>query len=629
MNKMTLAAVVAVGLMTSSVGLAYSQEANITNSETQLLASCPLSGCNTPVTPETAKCPKCHNEKPKCGCNSNVKNDDLEKYSACKNSNDPNGKKQVYAYPENIYGGNQIIGSDRNSITSGDIAQNHGVNVLRPNEGATTGAAASLPILDKTQGALNGVEVDRSLLDEDNCKATIETPTSMEVVEKSLESIDMSMTGGAAPIVSSFRDVPTGFWAGCDINKLAENNIIAGYPDRTFKPNLPVSRAEIASMVVKGFNLENTPASCSQIFKDVPKSFWGHKSISQAVEAGMMAGYSNNKFMPNEPVSRAEAMTILSKGITCPMDECKAQSILSQYCDGDKVPNWAKIPVAKALDSGVLKDTPQPNTIAPNKDASRAEIASMLESTRVALGYSTSDKVSMNNCGCNESKAYVEKEQVKTIPTLQLTFNDIINAKNARVGDQFAATTTDSVVIDGITYPAGSTVRGKVEEVVRPNKDQGGSLRFSFNTIQNCDNKSNLPQQILAAQVSCENKPNGFIRALEMPFTWTGALIGNAGRAVGGMLIGTTNAIEDITNNFGTGVGETFQGQFKAAGRSFQDSGKYLLKAPIDFTRTALSGTMGLFQVTGDEMAYLVDKNGDKISSINTKEKVTIAFGCK
>ena len=75
-------------------------------------------------------------------------------------------------------------------------------------------------------------------------------------------------------------------------------------------------------------------------------------------------------------------------------------------------------------------------------------------------------------------------------------------------------------------------------------------------------------------------------------------------------------------------LGEVLQGQLPAAGRSAMDVVKDTVKAPIDFTRTALSGTMGLFQTTGDEVAYLVDAKGYKISAINPKEHVTIAFGC-
>ena len=75
-------------------------------------------------------------------------------------------------------------------------------------------------------------------------------------------------------------------------------------------------------------------------------------------------------------------------------------------------------------------------------------------------------------------------------------------------------------------------------------------------------------------------------------------------------------------------LGETFQGQFGAAGRSIVDATVDTVKAPIDLTRTALSGSMGLLQTTGDEVAYMVDAKGYKISAINPKEHVTIAFGC-
>ena len=94
------------------------------------------------------------------------------------------------------------------------------------------------------------------------------------------------------------------------------------------------------------------------------------------------------------------------------------------------------------------------------------------------------------------------------------------------------------------------------------------------------------------------------------------------------MLTSLGNAVEDVSTGTGIALGEVFQGQLPAAGRSVQDVVKDTIKAPIDLTRTALSGTMGLFQTTGDEVAYLVDAKGFKISAINPKEHVTIAFGC-
>ena len=67
--------------------------------------------------------------------------------------------------------------------------------------------------------------------------------------------------------------------------------------------------------------------------------------------------------------------------------------------------------------------------------------------------------------------------------------------------------------------------------------------------------------------------------------------------------------------------------KFKAACRSYGDGIKTILQAPVDLTRTALSGTMGLFQNAGDEITYVVDGSGNRISRVNPKETVTIAFG--
>ncbi|MFQ8625128.1 MAG: hypothetical protein ACLSA2_00935 [Candidatus Gastranaerophilaceae bacterium] len=68
--------------------------------------------------------------------------------------------------------------------------------------------------------------------------------------------------------------------------------------------------------------------------------------------------------------------------MTCDIDQCKADEILSRYADGASVPNWARIPVAKSLENGALKDMPNPNMIMPNKEASRAEVASMMQTVR-------------------------------------------------------------------------------------------------------------------------------------------------------------------------------------------------------------------------------------------------------
>ena len=100
-----------------------------------------------------------------------------------------------------------------------------------------------------------------------------------------------------------------------------------------------------------------------------------------------MKGYPNNLFKPQNPVTRVEAICAMSKALNCDLDACKAKEILSKYCDGNKVPEWAQIPIDKALDQGILKNSTNPNKIEPFKDASREDVASMLKAARLAGGY--------------------------------------------------------------------------------------------------------------------------------------------------------------------------------------------------------------------------------------------------
>ena len=644
---MTLAAMLAVGIL-ASTNAGFSQETTTQDSSSELISACPLSkqdnDCRKHKKADCDSCKKVTQDCNQCPPLAQCPVPSKPTCAACSGLND--GKKfeqQVYAYPSAIYGHNQVVGERNNGLFLGDDSHYgfRGVPVAEApmtstncgcEDGSMTGAAAPMPCLNDIPNSF-GVPVDRnpSNLDGNGCPIQIHTKTSIDAIRRSMEPFmytpQGNITGAAAPISSFYPDVPQGYWAGCDINTLTANNVLEGYPDRTFKPNMPISRAEMATMAVKGLNLGDTSTSASTMFSDVPSYHWANRTIAQAVENGLMSGYPNNTFKPDQTLSRAEAFAIMAKGINCPMDECKADNILSKYADGNSVPSWAKIPVAKVLESGGMTDFPAPNHISPNRDASRAEVASMLENVRISLGYS-SEKVADNDCACAPKQAYFQNEEIVKIPTLQLTFSDEINARSAHIGDRFHAKTIDEVTIGDQRFPAGSSVYGKVVEVVRPSKNCQGAIKLSFNEIKNGKCKAQLPNQILTAQVNKVRKPNGFARLVEFPFTWTGGLLGTVGRTVGGAIVSASNAVEQTVSGVGVGTGEIFQGQFRAAGRSYVDVGKAVLTAPVDLTRTALSGTMGLFQYTGDEISYLVDPTGTRVSSVNPKEKVTIAFGC-
>ena len=435
----------------------------------------------------------------------------------------------------------------------------------------------------------------------------------------------------ASTIAKEYKDLPKNHWAYKQIQILTDFDVVVGYPDGLYRPDQKVTRAEFSSIIVKAFDQANAPITNPVKFKDVSQKDWFYGVVQRAVMFDLLKGYPNGKFMPDHNVTRVEALCALSKGIQCAdMDKCKAQEILSKYCDGNTIPEWAQIPVAKALDKGALNNSPNPNTIAPFKDASRADIAAMLQNIRVSAGIDKNPVTANNDCPmCPvDKKAFVENEEIVKIPTLQLEFKDQVSAKSSHVGQKFAAKTLEDVTINGQLYPCGSNVYGKVVEVVRPSGCQKGALKLAFTEIENCGCRATLPRQILNAEINKSNTPNIVSRIVTAPFTWGGQMLGIVGRTTGGMLSNLGNALEDVASGTGIALGEAFQGQFMASARSVGDVVKDTVKAPIDLTRTAISGTVGLVQATGDEVGYLVDAKGYKISAINPKEHVTIAFGC-
>ena len=644
-RKLTVAAAIAVGIATCSFNTA--------------MAACPCS--QTPVVTESA-CPvedipvvtgeACPCEQPApspCGCNVAPKceTDPVPSTALCPSVKDlsRDTMKQVYAYPNAVYGYNNYVGTKSDSVYSAE-----GFSITRDNsklsagtmgttvasDGSITGAALDIPCINDMTSH-NGIPIirDEMKMDGAGCPIQMNTANSIQAIKKTLVPFDLSqfngLTTGGASSLQMFPDVPSGYWASCEIDKLATNDVVVGYPDRMFKPSRNISRAEFATMIVKGFDKNMYSMAPEKLFSDVPMNHWANSAITVAVHQDLLKGYPNGTFMPNHNVTRAEALCALAKGINCPsIDKCEAEQILSQYTDGSSVPEWAQIPIATALKNGALNNSQSPKTIAPFKDATRADIAAMLQNIRVSAGIDKNPVTANNTCPMPslDKKAYVENQEMVKIPTLQLEFKDQVTAKSSHVGQRFAAKTLEDVTIDGQLYPCGSNVYGKVVEVIRPSGCQKGALKLAFTEIENCGCRATLPRQILTAQIDKSNTPNIVSRVVTMPFTWAGSLVGIVGRTTGGMLTSLGNAVEDVSSGTGIALGEVFQGQFSAAGRSAMDVAKDTVKAPIDFTRTALSGTLGLLQTTGDEVAYVVDAKGYKISAINPKEHVTIAFGC-
>ncbi len=119
----------------------------------------------------------------------------------------------------------------------------------------------------------------------------------------------------AAP---SFSDVEN-HWAKKEIMYLSERNIIGGYPDGTFKPNEPITRAQASAMLIKALKIPLNEETTAQ-FKDVSKDSPYYKILSTVNEKGILRG--DNGFMrPGEKTSRAQMAAILRRAFDMPLDK--------------------------------------------------------------------------------------------------------------------------------------------------------------------------------------------------------------------------------------------------------------------------------------------------------------------
>ncbi len=109
-----------------------------------------------------------------------------------------------------------------------------------------------------------------------------------------------------------FTDVPRDHYAKGAIEKLAREEIIPGYADGSFKPEKKITRAALAMFLVRSRGIETLPVT-QRIFKDIPENHWSASYVQAAVEKEWITGYPDATFRPNWPVTRAEMLVVLSR----------------------------------------------------------------------------------------------------------------------------------------------------------------------------------------------------------------------------------------------------------------------------------------------------------------------------
>ncbi|MGG1634744.1 S8 family peptidase [Paenibacillus sp. NRS-1760] len=111
-------------------------------------------------------------------------------------------------------------------------------------------------------------------------------------------------------LIAGFRDIK-GHWAQNEIVALNKKGIINGTGQNRFEPRRSITRAEAVSMVVKAYKPASSSRVQGKRFKDVPLKHWANDAITRAVEQGWVKGFPNGEFKPDQPITRAEMAMII------------------------------------------------------------------------------------------------------------------------------------------------------------------------------------------------------------------------------------------------------------------------------------------------------------------------------
>lgn len=153
----------------------------------------------------------------------------------------------------------------------------------------------------------------------------------------------------------TYEDVAEGYWAAEVIKELSAKHIVTGTTDALFAPLREVTRAELAALLTRALGLrEPADQSDAPIFADVLPEQWYTGAVAAAVKAGLVEGVSDTLFAPDRPVSREEMAVMLVRAYEISTGRKAEPAEEASFADRDQASDWALPSLAAAKKLGLL-----------------------------------------------------------------------------------------------------------------------------------------------------------------------------------------------------------------------------------------------------------------------------------
>ncbi|MTJ51800.1 DUF1565 domain-containing protein [Anabaena sp. UHCC 0253] len=181
-------------------------------------------------------------------------------------------------------------------------------------------------------------------------------------------------------VSTRFADLE-GHWAAAFVEALVNKDFISGFPDGTFQPSTPITRAQYAALMTKTFRL---PGS-NQLnrFKDVKSDFWAAQAIASTADKGFLMGFPDGTFRPGNNLTKIQALVSIVNGLKLTGGN---PNVLMIYRDRAQIPSYATNAVTVATQKLLVVNYPQPDQLEPLREITRAEVAVLIYQVLVATG---------------------------------------------------------------------------------------------------------------------------------------------------------------------------------------------------------------------------------------------------
>lgn len=177
-----------------------------------------------------------------------------------------------------------------------------------------------------------------------------------------------------SPATMPFTDVAVSSWYYEAVKYVYEKGMMNGTAANLFSPNAATTRGMIVTIL---YRLEGEPAAGGPAFTDVPAGQWYTSAVGWAAANGIVDGYGNGRFGPNDIITREQLAAILYRYTAFKGGDTSARADTGAYRDGAEISSYALDAISWAVAAGVINGVGD-GRLAPKESASRAQVAQML-----------------------------------------------------------------------------------------------------------------------------------------------------------------------------------------------------------------------------------------------------------